>query len=131
METPFQPQIDLDDIGPEVRSYIYQAMMDFQPFTTASTTVAVIAKDPLKLAKLEEYVDQDPQLLRKYWRISIALSEDGTQIEEEGVHEDIYVAIRLATDKLVKTLIEIQDEIISSQDRVIQIKTALDGTQKH
>ncbi|MFN7729211.1 MAG: hypothetical protein ACK5P7_08650 [Bdellovibrio sp.] len=131
METPFQPQIDLDDVGPEVRSYIYQAMMDFQPFTTSSTTVAVIAKDPLKLAKLEEFIGQDPQLLSKYWRISIALSEDGTQIEEEGVHQDIYVAIRLAKDKLVKTLIEIQDEIISSQDRVIQIKSALDGTQKH
>ena len=131
METPFQPQIDLDEIGPEVRSYIYQAMMDFQPFTTPSTTVAVIAKDPLKLVKFDEYVDKDPGLLRKYWRISIALSEDGTQIEEEGVHEDIYVAIRLATDKLVKTLVEIQDELITSQERVIQIKTALDGTQKH
>ncbi|MBX2994282.1 MAG: hypothetical protein KF681_05660 [Bdellovibrionaceae bacterium] len=131
METPSQPQIDLDNIGPEVRSYIYQAMLDFQPFTTSSTQVAVVAKDPMKLLKLEEYLDQDPKLLRKSWRISIALSEDGTQIEEEAVHEDIYVAIRLAKDKLVKTLTEIQDQIISSQDRVIQIKTALDGNQMH
>lgn len=132
METPFHPQIDLDNVGPEIRAYIYQSLMEFAPFTTESTSVAVIAKDPTKLVSQDAYSEVDPKSLKKYWRIAISLTEEGTTIEEEGVHEDIYVAIRLAKESLVKTLSEIQDQVISNQDRVIQIKSALEGgTETH
>ena len=131
MQTPFQPQMDIENLGTEVRSYIYQMLMDFEPFTTPTTTVAVIAKDPLKLANKPGYEDWDPKKLRTMWRISISLTEDGTKVEEEAVHEDIYVAIKMAKDKMVKTLTEIQDTVITTQDRMMQIQNALAGTQLH
>lgn len=131
MEIPFQPQADLNKLGPEVRSYIYQVILEFEPYTTSNTTVAVIAKDPAKLANEEEYQDHDPDSLRRMWRIGITLSEEGTQLEEEAVHEDIYAAIRIAKDKLLKTLGDIHDHVISSQDRMVQIQNALAGHQLH
>jgi hypothetical protein len=42
------------DESPEIRSFIYQQIVDFENFVTPETKVAVMAKDPLKLqAKLE------------------------------------------------------------------------------
>jgi ribosome-associated translation inhibitor RaiA len=132
METPLRPQIELNDLSPEVKSYIYQAIMEFEPFTTENTVVAVVAKNPLHLLSQEDTPEVfDRKKLSKMYRISITLSEDGTKVSEEGLHEDIYEAIRMAKDKLVKTLTEIQDSVISNQDRTIQIRTAMGGGSVH
>lgn len=131
METPFQAQVEIDKMGPEVSSYIYQTILELEPYTTPETVVTVVAKDPLKLAQLERFEDMDSNELKKLWRISIRLSEDGSEIAEEGVHEDIYQAIHLAKQHLLKTLSDIQDSVISTQDRMLQINNALAGTQLH
>ena len=132
MITPFQPQLELDHTGPEVRSYINQTILEFEPYTTPSTTVTVVAKDPMKLATEGDFFETgETEDLQRKWRIAISLSEEGTQLEEEGVHEDIYVAIRIAKDKLLKTLSEIQDHVVSNQDRIMQINNALAGHQLH
>jgi hypothetical protein len=39
------------DESPEIRSFIYQQIVDFENFVTPETKVAVMAKDPLKLEK--------------------------------------------------------------------------------
>ncbi|PIS11607.1 MAG: hypothetical protein COT73_03040 [Bdellovibrio sp. CG10_big_fil_rev_8_21_14_0_10_47_8] len=133
METPFKSQLNLEDVDPEVKSFIYQTIMEFEPFTTPDTVVAVIAKDPLKLiTQLEaDGVNYDRTELRKMYRISISLSEDGARIEEEGLHESIFEAIKIAKDKLVKVLSEMQDSAISSQDRTVQINSALQNGTVH
>lgn len=131
MEPVFQPQVDIEKMGPEVRSYIHQTLAEFEHFTTPSTTVTVVARDPMKLIREDGHEEIDPKKLRRYWRFAIILSEDGTQIEEEGFHEDIYVALRMAKDKLLKTLGEIQDQVVTTQDRVMQIQNALAGHQLH
>jgi ribosome-associated translation inhibitor RaiA len=64
-------------------------------------------------------------------RIAITLKEDGSEISEEGLSEDIFEAIRDAKDKLLKTLSEIQNDVITNQDRTIQIKSALAGGTVH
>lgn len=131
METNFKSQIDLRNLDPEVRSYIYQMLVDFEPFTTPSTMVAVAAKDPLALI-YESDEDFGPiEDVRKLWRISISLSEDGASIEEEGVDVDIYSALRKAKDKLLLQLTEIQDNVLSQADRTAQIQNALDKTELH
>jgi hypothetical protein len=133
METPFNSQLNLQNIDPEVKSFIYQAISEFEPFCTPNTQVAVIAKDPLKLishfeANGEEYDRTD---LKKMYRISISLTEDGTKLEEEGLDENIFEAIRLAKDKLLKVLTEIQDHVISNQDRAMQINTVRESGNVH
>ena len=127
MKTPLKSNLDLDNLSPEVKSYIYQTISEFEPFTTPETMIAVVAKDPLRLiSRLEaDGVDYDRTELKKMYRISISLSEDGAKLEEEGLHEDIYQAIKIAKDKLLKVLSEMQDSAISSQDRTQQINQAL------
>jgi ribosome-associated translation inhibitor RaiA len=126
-------RVDLQNVSPELKSYIYQTILEFEPFSTPQTVVAVVAKDPLKLySRLEENGESpDKTVLRNMFRISIALVEDGTKIEEEALNEDVYTAIKMAKDKLIKKLCEIQDQIISNQERKIQIDTAVGGSHVH
>lgn len=131
METPFQPQVDLNDLSPEVRAYIFQTLMEFEPYTSPNTTVAVVAKNPLKLKDDPRFEEMSQDELSQLWRISIALTEEGTTIQAEGVAQDIYAAIREATHNLVKQLSEIHDQVISTQDRMMQIQNATSGTQLH
>ncbi len=133
MKTPLNSRLDLENVSPEVKSYIYQTISEFEPFSTPETVIAVLAKDPLKLiTQLEaDGVNYDRTQLKKMYRISISLTEEGAKIEEEGLHEDIYEAIRIAKDKLLKALTEIQDDVISNQDRHMQINEALAGGSVH
>lgn len=137
MQTPFKnddlTNDLLENVDPEVKSYICQVLMELEPFTTPDTIITVTAKDPLKLiSKFEaDGVDYERTELKKMHRISISMAEDGAKVEEEGLHEDIYAAIRLAKDKIAKTLIEIQDNVISNQDRHAQINTALKNGSVH
>jgi hypothetical protein len=93
----------------------------------------VTARDPLKLiSQLEaEEVEFDQQKLKKMYRIAISLSEDGGKIEEEALGEDIFEAVRTAKEKLLKTLADIQDQVISNQERKIQIDMAVGGGHIH
>ena len=60
-------------------------------------------------------------------RISITLSEDGAKLEQEAVHENLIDAIRMAKEQMIKVLQGIQDQVITSQDRAMQINAALNG----
>lgn len=133
MQTPFKTLSHIDEVDPEVKSYICQVLMDLEPFTTPETLITVTAKDPLKLiSQFEaEGIEYKKSSLKKMHRISICLEEDGAKIQDEALHEDIFSAIRLAKEKLVKTLEEIQDNMISNQDRHAQINTALKNTGVH
>ena len=133
METPFKPTIDLQNLGPEIRSYIFQTLLDFEPFTTPDTLVAVVAKDTDKLIKQlqDEGVEFDEDKIRRSYRISISLKEGDTVLEEEGLDEDIFLAIRAAKDKLLGVLSQIQDDVISNSDRQVQIRQALNPENMH
>ena len=130
---PSGSKVEVDDVSPEVKSYIYQTLMEFEPYTTPSTIVSVIARDPLKLITQFEAdgVEYDQTKLKKMFRISISLKEDGNKIEDEAVHEDLYTAIRMAKDKLLKTLIEIHDSVVSNQDRTAEINGILQNGNVH
>ena len=130
----FKPKIHLENVEPEVKSYIYQSIMEFQPFVTPETVVKVIAKDPLKLLSQNDSNGVDlpeHKKLRQMYRIAISLTEDGTKVEEEALHDDIFEAIRLAKEKLIATLSQIQNEMISAQDRQDQINRSLAGGMVH
>jgi hypothetical protein len=133
VKPPFKSQDELVDLGPEVKSYIYQTILEFQPYSTPQTVVAVVAKNPMRLYKsLQEAGDEiSKEKLKKMWRICISLHEDGSKVEHEGVHEDIMHAIRIAKENLLKLLVELQDEAISNSDRTQQINVARQNTQIH
>lgn len=127
------PTIRLLESDPEVKSFIYQQIVDFEPYVTPETVVAVVARDPRKMKiQLEtEGRDVDPRKLSKMHRIAIVLTEGDTSIQEEGFHENLYDAIRMAKTSLLSKLSEIQDSVVSNSERMDQINQALANTQLH
>lgn len=133
MTTLLTPTIELIEHNPEVKSFIYQQIVDFEPFVTPQTVVAVVARDPNELSLQYEADGKDfePEDLKNLYRIAIVLTENGTSVEAEGVHKDIYEAIKLAKNELLKELITIQDSVISQQDRIIEINHYMQSHNLH
>lgn len=124
---------DLLETDPEVKSYIYQQLSEFEPYVSPETVVAVVSRDPRKLLLQFEADGRQTtkEELSKLFRIAIVLKEGDTQLQEEGLHENVFEAIRLAKQSLLKKLEMIQDSVISNQDRVAQINDALQNHQLH
>lgn len=136
--------LDLLESDPEVKSYIYQQILDFNPFVTPETMVMVIARDPKATYAAERpegeseeetsaYEQEELEMVEQNfkYRIAVILKDGDTSIEAESFHNDILEAIRTAKEKLVGRLIEIQEEIESPQDRLNAIKDASENKQIH
>lgn len=133
MSTLLNPTIQVIEENPEVKSFIYQMIAEFDAFVTPQTVVTVVARDPKKLAIQYETEGKDfsPGELKKLYRIAIVLNEGGTKMEAEGVHQDIFQAIKMAKDLLMKELVAIQDSVVSQQDRLIEINHYLQHPVLH
>jgi len=131
--------LDLLETDPEVKSFIYQQIIDFNPFVTPETLVMVIARDPCATYsegsdEEEEYFEDEETASeeKQYkYRIAVILKEGENSIEAEAFHDDIFEAIRLAKDRLIDRLLEIQEEVESPQDRINAIKDASENKQIH
>jgi ribosome-associated translation inhibitor RaiA len=139
--------LDLLETDPEVKSYIYQQIVEFNQFVTPETLVMVIARDPAISYSAEiaaSYDEDEEQDMHDYeieeeaaiaenhsYRIAIVLKDGDASIEAEAFNDDVFEAIRLAKEKLVARLIEIQEEMENPQDRIKAIKEASDNTQVH
>lgn len=137
--------VDLLESDPEIKSYIYQQILDFNPFVTPETLVMVVARDPTAVYIRESVPTDDEDLVIddheeteakalaagfKY-RIAIILKDGDSAIEAEAFENDIFEAIRLAKENLVARLIEIQEEMEKPADRIKAILEATDNTQIH
>lgn len=118
---------------PDLKSFVYQQIAEFQPYVTPTTVAAVIAKDPQKLAMEFELKGQGRSSgqLACLHRVAIRLKDGDSSIQQEAHHENIYEAIRLAKEKLLLRLDEIQNEVISKKDRIDEINQALQNPFKH
>ena len=96
---------------PHLQSYIYQQLIDFQPYVTSETLVYVIARNPTEIPEDAEDEFDLPEESYKH-RIAIILQEGETTIEAEAYHDDIFNAIRMAKDSLLERLTEIEDEVV-------------------
>lgn len=119
--------------NPDVKAFIYQQIFELTPYLTPETVVTVVARDAKKL--IFEYdladIDEKTELLAKSHRIAFILKEKEAKLEAEGVHENIFEAISIAKTYLVSHLAEIQNNVISNQDRQIEINQALQNTLTH
>lgn len=137
MSDLLNPGIELVEVAiedsPEVKSYIYQQIAEFAPYVTPQTVIAVISKDPMKLALQYEAEGRESEIegLKSQYRISISLKEGDAKIAAEGVDKDIFTAIRIARDILLKKLIAIQDSVVTQQERNMEIHHALQNTLLH
>lgn len=133
MSNLLNPTIKFLKQTPELNSFIYQQIQDFDSFITEDTTVSIVARDPLKLMDKMEIDGQpmEPSKLQKMYRIAIVLEENDAKITEEGLSENLFEAIKMAKEKLMKRLLDIQDAVVSKQERIHQIQMALTNTQVH
>lgn len=133
MANLLNPAIALTEDSPEVKSYIYQQISEFEPYITPETIVEVISKDPTKLALQYESEGKPFDLddLRSHFRISISLTEGDAKINAEGVDKDIFTAIRVAKNSLLQKLQAIQDNVVSQQEHNLAIHQALQNNLIH
>lgn len=119
--------------NPEVKSYIHQMTLDFLPFVTPSTIVSVVAKDAVLLHKklLARGKKITKEKLSEYHRIELSLSDDGTTISSEGLDKNIFVAMKKAKEKMVTHLAQIQNSVMSEQERLVQLQTAQQNRSTH
>ena len=137
--------LDLLESDPEIKSYIYQQILDFNPFVTPETLVMVIARDPnVTYVKdddkepdeefaLEGNEDHEEEAIKEgfKYRIAIILKDGESAIEAEAFSNNVFEAILLAKENLVARLIEIQNEMEKPADRIKAILEATDNTQIH
>ncbi len=109
--------------SPEVKSFIYQQIVDFEPFLSPTSLVSVISKN----AK-ENSGNKKKQMRHQ---IQISIKEDGVSLVEVGSSENIYEAILDAKNKLYQKLVLIQDSVVSEHDRMAQIKLVQSGGVIH
>jgi hypothetical protein len=117
-------QDSLEEMGPEIKSYIYQSILELEPYTTDDTTVTLLAKDPLQLISSMEEIgsEVDKKELKKMFRIAFVMQENDSKIETEAVHQNIFEAIKMAKEKMLAKLVEIHDSIVTAQDRQAEIQ---------
>jgi ribosomal subunit interface protein len=106
-------------LDPDVQSYIYQAIHEFEPFLTPSSTVEVREKvDSSKKSKSQKTIE-------------IILQDNGGRLEATATGHDIYAAISGAKLKLLEVLGQIQDNVTSSDERGNQIRAILNAQYLH
>ena len=113
----------------EVKSYIYQQVADFNPYVTPETLIMVIARDPKEVhvnstdAEINHFDEghnnenlSHEELSKYKHRIAIVLKEDGTTLEAEAYHNDIFEAIKLAKTTLLERLARWHEEIAQESE---------------
>ncbi len=150
--------LDLIENDPEIKSYIYQQIQDFNAFVTPETLVMVIARDPLGRYDQPEFepvssdmeaapnqaaeefeddgdfIDEDEitdEMRSSRYRIAVVLKDGEHAIEAESFNDDIFEAIRLSKEALIVKLLEIQEEVENPKDRMIAIQQASENKPIH
>ncbi len=124
--------VDLER-DPEVKSFIYQMINEFSGYVTPTTIAAVVSKDPKKStsALLSEHKEVNKNNLENMLRIAVTLSDQGSHITEEALAENVFDALRIAKEKMVKRLDLLHNEITSKQERFVQLEAAKKSTLIH
>jgi len=132
--TALKDTLSLIETDPEVKSFIYQQINEFGPYTTEETNVIVLARDPEDAYANEDHViatDYDSLEDHYAYRIAIVLKEADATIEAEGFGHDVYDAITAAKEAMLGRLCELAEEVESPQDRLNAIQQACENTQVH
>lgn len=116
-------KINLDESSPEVKSFIYQQIQDFESFMTPKSIINVVSKrvDGDESIGQKEEPDQYTQNEPIFYKVAISIVEASSILEEEAISSNIFEAISMAKTKLYNTLIKIQDEVITREDREAQL----------
>jgi ribosome-associated translation inhibitor RaiA len=109
------------EMDPELKAYIYQHLMDIQPYLLANAQVAVLVQ------RAEADVTQSESDELDYVVTLVATLNEG-RMEAEGQNADIYEAFNKAKDVMIHQLAEVQNSMMDPAEREVEVRAALDGT---
>jgi hypothetical protein len=109
----------IDESSPEVKSFIYQQIQVFEFFMTPKSIINVVSRRVTANGDLSQKPEEDT-----VYKVVISIADNSTSLEEEAISSNIFEAIVLAKTKLYNTLLKIQDEVISLEDREAEITHA-------
>lgn len=113
MEEGFEGGIENDR---EFKAYIYQQLVDLQPYLTSDSQVAVmVQQDP-------EQEDEDELTL------TLVATWGEYRLEAEGTDTDLYSAFSIAKRKMIEQLDEWFNMAVDTSERDAQIQGYLDGS---
>lgn len=110
------------EMDPELKAYIYQHLMDIQPYLLANAQVAVLVQraDDDEVSQSE---NEDPDYV-----VTLVATLNEGRMEAEGQHGDIYEAFNKAKDAMIHQLAEIQNSMMDPAEREVEVRAALNGT---
>ena len=100
-----QIYLRLQGIGRSQKAYIYQQLVDFEPFLTPHTSLII----------------EHHRLQEKNHCVRIILMEGEAQIEAEAKGLHVFDALQSAKQHLLLHLQKVQETVINSKERDIQI----------
>ena len=116
-----------------LKAYILQQINQFEDMFPTDTEIVVEQKNVAKMIKKlvkEEAVDPD---FKANYCYTITIRDDGSTITSYGLADDPYSCVRIAKEKMLAQLYQIQDENISNQDHLAEVDQYINpqNTTKH
>ena len=109
------------EMDPELKAYIYQHLMDIQPYLLANAQVAVLVQ------RAEDELSQSENDEPDHVVTLVATLNEG-RMEAEGQDADIYEAFNKAKEAMIHQLAEIQNSMMDPAEREVEVRAALNGT---
>lgn len=109
------------EMDPELKAYIYQHLMDIQPYLLANAQVAVLVQKAE--GDVSEAENDEPDYL-----VTLVATLNEGRMEAEGQHGDIYEAFNKAKEVMIHQLAEIQNSLMDPAEREVEVRAALNGT---
>jgi ribosome-associated translation inhibitor RaiA len=100
----------------ELKAYIYQQLMEIQPYLLNDSQVAVTVS--LK--------HQRPKK-KKHFLVTLSAKLEDGRMETEGQDGDVYQAFGKAKDLMLLQLAELQNALMDPAEREVEVQTALAG----
>jgi ribosome-associated translation inhibitor RaiA len=111
-------KFNINESSPEVKSFIYQQIQDLKSFMTPKSVISVVSK---QISGDDDKRAKSKKRKNTFYEVAISISENTVTLEEIARNPNIFEAIRIAKSKLYNTLLKIQDEVISREDREAQL----------
>ena len=125
------PSID-PRLNPELKAYIWQVMNDLEAFLTSESRVEIVQVPSAKIINKMKKTNELPEDFKANFCFEIVLQEGDQRIRSYGLHDDEFLALGIAKDKMVKQLSHIHNEVVTTAERVNEINSYINGSMtKH
>ncbi len=95
----------LQELPKELRAYINQQILEFEPFCLPDSGINVLIEKELRDNDKEEFF------------VTIEITGDGVRVKSTGNSDDIFAATKAAKETLLDHLYSVQSEMFDEMDK--------------